>query len=348
MTSASSMTKPESSEATRQGASPTAQSTSAIAPQERHTTWWWLSADAGLVARDRARRLDAAHEPGVGERAQHVVDGLVGDLARRRRAPRSMTVSVSACGLGGHGLEDREARAGDPQPGLAQQLVGVGRRGHAPTLAPFWNESENSAACRGCAMGSDDPAGSLRPTRRDGRRAPDAGCGSPNAGTAAEGEFEDYLADHPVDGFEAVDVGGSNVLPFSGTLEVTMRAVDPRDADRDLPEKMSVGADRVCRFDPEPDVSVAFSVAVGEHVVPLACPQTDPASRLTEQAALLGELVALPGLAGIDVDVPTARTDARSTPWPHRRRTRTASPPPSRRPWGGTPAPAPTTPRTSA
>ena len=32
-----------SSDAVRQGVSPTAQSTSAMAPHDRHTTWWWLS-----------------------------------------------------------------------------------------------------------------------------------------------------------------------------------------------------------------------------------------------------------------------------------------------------------------
>jgi hypothetical protein len=40
MTSASSIEKPWSSDAVRQGASPTAQSTSATAPHDRHTMWW--------------------------------------------------------------------------------------------------------------------------------------------------------------------------------------------------------------------------------------------------------------------------------------------------------------------
>src|SRR5918911_1401537 len=43
MTSASSIVKPWSSAAVRQGVVPTAQSTSAMAPHDRHTTWWWLS-----------------------------------------------------------------------------------------------------------------------------------------------------------------------------------------------------------------------------------------------------------------------------------------------------------------
>src|SRR3954451_12600692 len=39
-TSAWSISKPPSSDAVRQGVSPTAQSTSRTVPQERHTTWW--------------------------------------------------------------------------------------------------------------------------------------------------------------------------------------------------------------------------------------------------------------------------------------------------------------------
>jgi hypothetical protein len=39
MTSASSIEKPWSSDAVRQGASPTAQSTSATTPHDRHTMW---------------------------------------------------------------------------------------------------------------------------------------------------------------------------------------------------------------------------------------------------------------------------------------------------------------------
>ncbi len=46
MTSASSSdeaVRAVGSDGVRQGASPTAQSTSAMTPQERQTTWWWLS-----------------------------------------------------------------------------------------------------------------------------------------------------------------------------------------------------------------------------------------------------------------------------------------------------------------
>src|SRR5690606_2951986 len=43
MTSASSIAKPWSSDAFRQGACPVVQSTSATAPHDRQTMWWWLS-----------------------------------------------------------------------------------------------------------------------------------------------------------------------------------------------------------------------------------------------------------------------------------------------------------------
>lgn len=42
-TSASSTAKPLSADGVRQGAAPTAQSTSSVRPQWRHTRWWWLS-----------------------------------------------------------------------------------------------------------------------------------------------------------------------------------------------------------------------------------------------------------------------------------------------------------------
>jgi hypothetical protein len=43
VTSASSITKPRASDGSRHAGRPTVQSTSAAAPQERQTRWWWLS-----------------------------------------------------------------------------------------------------------------------------------------------------------------------------------------------------------------------------------------------------------------------------------------------------------------
>ena len=54
-------------------------------------------ADARLVARHRAGRLDAAHQTGGGERVEDVVDRLAGDIGTRWRAAPKI-VSVSACG----------------------------------------------------------------------------------------------------------------------------------------------------------------------------------------------------------------------------------------------------------
>ena len=79
MTSASSIAKPWSSDAVRQGAWPTAQSTSAMAPHDAAYDVVVVVPDPRLVAGEGAGRLDAPHQPGGGQRAQHVVHGLVGD-----------------------------------------------------------------------------------------------------------------------------------------------------------------------------------------------------------------------------------------------------------------------------
>jgi hypothetical protein len=77
MTSASSIEKPWSSEAVRQGASPTAQSTSATSPHDVVM----IVPDASLEPGRGAGRLDAAHESRRGERVQGVIHGLKGDMA---------------------------------------------------------------------------------------------------------------------------------------------------------------------------------------------------------------------------------------------------------------------------
>ena len=68
----------------RQGAAPTAQSTSATAPHERQTRWWWLSPDPQLEQRGRAGGLDAAGEAPGDQRLEHPVDRL----RRQRRVQR--------------------------------------------------------------------------------------------------------------------------------------------------------------------------------------------------------------------------------------------------------------------
>ena len=71
-------------------------------------------ADAHLVARDRARGLDPSDEPGVGERAEHVVDRLVRDgrLLGAHRGEDGVGVGVR---LAAYGPQHGEARPGDPQ-----------------------------------------------------------------------------------------------------------------------------------------------------------------------------------------------------------------------------------------
>ena len=131
MTSASSIAKPWSSDAVRQGAGPTAQSTSAIAPHDAADDVVMVVADPRLVARDGARRLDAPHQAGVGERPQHVVDGLLRDLAEflAHEADDRVRVGVR---MVVHRGEHRDPRTRDAQGGPAQHALEFRDRRHAP------------------------------------------------------------------------------------------------------------------------------------------------------------------------------------------------------------------------
>ena len=152
MTSASSTTKPWVSEASRQGRTPTAQSTSATVPHERQTTWGLVVADAQLVAGDRAGRLDPADEAGVAQHAEHVVDGLVRDGrllgADGREDAAGVGVRVTA-----HGTQDGQARPGDPEVRGPQQLfevsLGVVVVHRPPPCRLYLNESSLSAGLSG-------------------------------------------------------------------------------------------------------------------------------------------------------------------------------------------------------
>ena len=73
----------------RQGAAPTAQSTSSTAPHPVQTRWWWLSATRSSKSTGSACRLDAAHEARIGEVAERVVDRL---QARARHGLRDHRV----------------------------------------------------------------------------------------------------------------------------------------------------------------------------------------------------------------------------------------------------------------
>ena len=96
-------------------------------------------ADPALVAGDRARRLDAPDQAGVGERPQRVVDGLVGDLGQvLRTAP--MTESVSAWGMLTDRGQHRRAAGGSPAArhrAAAAGASGAEPDGHPSILAGF-------------------------------------------------------------------------------------------------------------------------------------------------------------------------------------------------------------------
>ncbi|SFF87474.1 hypothetical protein SAMN04488582_104462 [Mycobacterium sp. 455mf] len=97
MTSASSISKPWSCDAVRHGADPAAQSTSAIAPHDRHTTWWWLSPirdsyratePDGWMRRTSAAAVSACNESYT----------AWWETSGRSLRTERMMVSVSACG----------------------------------------------------------------------------------------------------------------------------------------------------------------------------------------------------------------------------------------------------------
>ena len=117
MTSASSISKPASSDAVRQGVVADGAVDVGDGAAGAADEVVVVVADPRLVAGHRAGRLDAPDQPGVGERAQHVVDGLVRHLAERRARTAPMIESVSACGCVVHRGEHREPRARHPQGG---------------------------------------------------------------------------------------------------------------------------------------------------------------------------------------------------------------------------------------
>ena len=136
MTSASSIAKPWSSDAVRQGAVPTAQSTSAIDTARPAHDVVVVVADPRLVAGHGTRRLDAPHQTRGGQRAQHVVDGLVGDLAEVLAHDADDRVRVGVR-MVVHRGEHGDPRAGHAQSGSAQHALEVRSRGHGPSVTHF-------------------------------------------------------------------------------------------------------------------------------------------------------------------------------------------------------------------
>ena len=140
MTSASSIAKPWSSDAVRQGVvADGAVDVGDRAARPAHDVVV-VVADPRLVARHRAGRLDAPHQTRAGQRPQHVVDGLVGHLARSARtAP--MIESVSACGCSytavSTATRGRVTRRAAPRSICSKSKV-VGTPQNLPL---FWNQS---------------------------------------------------------------------------------------------------------------------------------------------------------------------------------------------------------------
>ncbi|WP_134741106.1 hypothetical protein [Nocardioides sp. 503] len=125
-------------------------------------------------------------------------------------------------------------------------------------------------------------------------------CGDPNAGDAARSELEAFLDDRPVEGYRAETVHAENTLPFSGSLDVVVAAVEPEALSPDGYESaMRDVAEQVCEFSPEADVSVEWAFGLGDYSTPLPCPGDGPEERLADAAALLVEASEVPGVESI-------------------------------------------------
>jgi hypothetical protein len=123
MTWASSTEKPWSSDAVRQGASPTAHDVVVVVR------------DASLEPGRAAGRLDAAHEPRRGERVEGLIHGLKGDMAYPIAHPGGERLDTEVVTVP-DGLEQCDAGGRHPQAGTAQ-FLGDGRTlgcGHGPNL----------------------------------------------------------------------------------------------------------------------------------------------------------------------------------------------------------------------
>src|SRR6266851_3361036 len=107
MTSASSIKKPWSSDAVRQGASPTAGHVSDDTARPAHDVVV-VVANASLEPGRAAGRLDPAHESGHGERVEGVIHGLQGDMADAIAHPGRDRVDAAVVTVP-DGLQKRDA-----------------------------------------------------------------------------------------------------------------------------------------------------------------------------------------------------------------------------------------------
>ena len=88
--------------------------------------------------------LDPADDARIGQGAEHVVDGLVGD-GRRFRADRCQDTGGVGVRVTAHGAQHGQSRSGDPQVSPAEQVLEVSLGGvvvhRSPPCPPFLNES---------------------------------------------------------------------------------------------------------------------------------------------------------------------------------------------------------------
>ena len=97
-----------------------------MTPQDRHTTWWWLSPTRDVIAGNRAQWLDPPNQAHRCQRIEYVVYGLAGDIGQADPHRRKDRFGVGMR-VGVHSLEH-----GNPGPGHTQighpQLFRVIRR----------------------------------------------------------------------------------------------------------------------------------------------------------------------------------------------------------------------------
>ena len=130
MTSASSIAKPWSSDAVKQGAvADGAIDVGDDAARPAHDVVM-VVADPRLVARHGARRVDAPHQARVGQRPQHVVHGLLGHLAEVLAHDTDDRVRVGVR-MVVHRGQHRHPRTRDAQGGPAQHALEFRRPRHA-------------------------------------------------------------------------------------------------------------------------------------------------------------------------------------------------------------------------
>jgi hypothetical protein len=103
-----------------------------------------------LVASHRAGGLEAPDEASGGQRAQHVVDGLMGDVREVPTHGADDRVRVGVR-LRLHRSEYGDPRSGHPEGSLAQHLLDLGRGDHGRSLALFLETVKN----RRIALGSN-------------------------------------------------------------------------------------------------------------------------------------------------------------------------------------------------